>query len=87
MVEVLTGEKSRTTSLPAATSSSSWARRSASISSRTSGGSGTLEIPRRHISTSKESRTNPSLSSRRAYVDLPDPDGPHMNRTRLTDGP
>jgi len=41
-------------------------------------GSGTVEIPRRHISTSKESRTMPSLSKRCAYVDFPDPEGPHV---------
>jgi hypothetical protein len=49
---------------------------------RTSGGSGTSAMPRRHISTSNESRTTPSRSRRRAYVDFPDPDGPHMRITR-----
>jgi hypothetical protein len=29
----------------------------------------------------------PALSKRRAYVDFPDPAGPHMNMTRLTDEP
>jgi hypothetical protein len=43
-------------------------------------------MPRRHISTSKESRIIPSISKRRAYVDFPDPAGPHMKTTRLTDG-
>ena len=28
----------------------------------------------------------PSLSKRCAYVDFPDPEGPHMKITRLTDG-
>ena len=31
-----------------------------------------------------ESRTIPAVSRRRAYVDLPDPEGPHMKITRLT---
>ena len=68
-------------------SATSRSRRPASMSARTSAGSGTVVMPRRHISPSKESRTRPSASSRRAYVDFPDPAGPHISTTRLLRSP
>ena len=52
-------EKSSTTSLPSRTRSSRRARNSASISSRITWGRGTVEIPRCHMTMSKESRTIP----------------------------
>jgi len=75
-------EKSKTTSVPARTSSTRRARSASSMSRRTSCRSGIAVMPRDQASWSKDSRVIPCCSYRRATVDFPDPAGPHMKMTR-----